>query len=195
MKKQLRIFCAIVFVAMACEMASAQTFHFDFNSLENRDRDRAISDYMTAIYGSSVETDGARVTDETALPGGVTDLFIATSLQLLNRGDFEIVFDDVPIIGVQFTGHVLDPTIGDDFRFRAFNGNTEVFALSRDEGEETFDSGWLEFPSAVDRLVFSDSGRKDVGIDDLTVQVVPEPATALLMLAGLGVGIVRRRAN
>jgi hypothetical protein len=193
LKKQLQLFCAITAVVAGVSGASAQTFHFDFNSLENRDRDNAVSDYMTAIYGSSVETDGVRVTDQTSIPGGVTDLFIATSLQLLNRGDFEIVFDDVSIMGVQFEGHVLDPTIGEDFHFRAFNGNTEVFALARNGGEEIFDSGWLEFQSPVDRLVFSDSGRKDVGIDDLTVQVAPEPATLGLLLVGIAGGLVRRR--
>ncbi len=189
---QLQLFCAIIAVVAGISDASAQMFHFDFNSLENRNRDNSISEYMTAIYGSTVETDGARVTDETSIPSGVTDLFIATSLQLLNRGDFEIVFDDVSIIGVQFEGHVLDPTLGEDFNMRAFNGNVEVFAVARNEGEETFDSGWLTFPSPVDRLVFSDSGRKDVGIDDLMVQVAPEPATLGLLLVGIAGGMFRR---
>lgn len=180
-------------MAVACSAASAQTYFFDFNSLENRDRDNPVSDYMSAIYGSPIQADGVRVTDETSTPGGVTDLFIATSLQLLNRGDFEISFGSVPIIGAQFEGHVLDPTVGEDFHFRAFNGNAEVFTYSRDEGEEIFDSGWLTFPAPVDRILISDSGRKDVGIDDLTVQVVPEPATAVLMLAGLAAGLYRRR--
>ena len=166
---------------------------FDFNSLENRNRDNAISDYMSAVYGAPVETDGARVTDETSIPGGVTDLFLATSLQLLNRGDFIIDFGDVPIIGLQFIGHVLDPTIGEDFQMHAFNGNAEVHVLTRNSGEETFESGWIDFSAPVDRLVFSDSGRKDVGIDDLTVQVVPEPVTATLLLVGLAGGVLRRR--
>jgi hypothetical protein len=173
--------------------AHAQLVTFDFNSLENRDRDRAISDYMTAVYGSPIETDGARVTNETAIPGVETDLFIATSLQLINRGDFIIDFLELPILGVQFVGHVLDPTIGDDFQMRAFNGDAEVFAMTRDSGVETFDSGWIPFTSPVDRLVFSDSGRKDVGIDDMTVQVVPEPVTAGLLLAGLAGLALRRR--
>lgn len=184
----------IVLAILGCSPVWAQTFTFDFNSLENRDRDRSISDYMTAIYGSPVETDGARVTDETADPGGVTDLFIATSLQLLNRGDFTIDFGDVPIIGAQFEGHVLDPTRGEDFHFRAFNGDAEVFSFTRDEGEEFFNSGWLSFPAPVDRILISDSGRKDVGVDDLTVQVVPEPATAMLMLAGLSAVMLRRKS-
>lgn len=190
-------YCSLVvalFSAMAGTTATAQTITFDFNSLENRDRDNPISDYMSAVYGSPVATDGARVTDETSIPGGVTDLFIATSLQLLNRGDFEIDFGGVPIIGLQFTGHVLDPTIGEDFQMHAFNGNAEVHTLVRDSGEETFDSGWIAFSSPVDRLVFSDSGRKDVGVDDLTVQIVPEPVTAALLLAGVAGAALRRKS-
>lgn len=193
MKKPILLCSLLLGLGLFATGASAQTIVFDFNSLENRDRDNAISDYMTSLYGSDVETDGARVTDETSLPGGVTDLFIATSLQLLNRGDFAIVFSDVPIISVQFTGHVLDPTVGEDFHMVAYNGDVVIHSLSRDEGEETFDSGLIQFASPVDRLVFSDSGRKDVGIDDLTVQVVPEPVTGMLLLAGLGAFAKRRR--
>ena len=193
MKNQPKFLLATLFAAVTSATASAQMVTFDFNSLENRNRDNAISDYMSAVYGAPVETDGARATDETSIPGGVTDLFIATSLQLLNRGDFIIDFGDVPIIGLQFIGHVLDPTIGEDFQMHAFNGNAEVHVLTRNSGEETFESGWIDFSAPVDRLVFSDSGRKDVGIDDLTVQVVPEPVTATLLLVGLAGGVLRRR--
>jgi len=192
-KNRSRFLLALLSAAVTSAAASAQTITFDFNSLENRDRDNSITNYMSAVYGSPVETDGARVTDETSIPGGVTDLFIATSLQLLNRGDFIIDFGDVPIIGLKFIGHVLDPTLGEDFQMHAFNGNAEVHVLTRNIGEETFESGWIDFSAPVDRLVFSDSGRKDVGIDDLTVQVVPEPVTASLLLAGLAGAALRRR--
>jgi hypothetical protein len=192
-KKRFLYRVALAGFGLFASAASAQTVTFDFNSLENRDRDNSISAYMTSVYGSAVDTDGARVTDETSIPGGVTDLFIATSLQLLNRGDFEIDFGSIPIISVQFTGHVLDPTVGEDFHMVAYNGEVEVHSLSRDGGEETFDSGLIQFITPVDRLVFSDSGRKDVGIDDLTVQVVPEPVTGMMMLAGLAALGARRR--
>ena len=163
---------------------------FDFNALDARDRSSAISDYMTATYGSTVSVTGARAfADET----DASDIFIATSFQLFSRGDFEIVFEEVPILGVQFQGHVIDGTIGDDFSFTAFDGDTERFAFSRDDGVTVFDSGWIDFGGPVDRLVVTDGGRKDVGIDDLTVAVVPDPATGLLLLAGACVGRVLRR--
>jgi hypothetical protein len=173
--------------------ARADSVTFDFNSLGRFDRDRQVSDYMTAVYGSGITTDGTRATDETSTPGGTTDMFIATSLQLLNRGDFEILFESMPIISARFEGHVLDPTPGEDFNFWAYNGNTEVFHFTNNNGVETFDSGLLNFSQPVDRLVISDNGRKDVGIDDLTVVAVPDPASGLLLLAGLGAFAARRR--
>jgi hypothetical protein len=173
--------------------ARADSVTFDFNSLGRFDRDRQISDYMTAVYGSGVTTNGARATDETSIPGGTTNMFIATSLQLLNRGDFEVLFESMPIISARFEGHVLDPTLGEDFNFWAYSGNTEVLHFTRDTGEESFDSGLLNFSQPVDRLVISDNGRKDVGIDDLTVVAVPDPASGLLLLAGVGAFAAHRR--
>ncbi len=173
--------------------AQADSFTFDFNSLARFDRDRQISEYMTAVYGSGVSTDGARATNETSVPGGTTDMFIATSLQLLNRGDFEILFESVPIVSARFEGHILDPTPGEDFNFWAYFNDVEILHFSRDKGEEIFDSGLLTFSQPVNRIVISDSGRKDVGLDDLTVVPVPDPATGLLALAGLGAMLARRR--
>lgn len=167
------------------------TVTFDFDELEARRGDFTISNYMSDVYGSEVSTDGARTTTET---DNDADLFIATSLQLLGRGDFVIEFRDVPIIAAQFEGHVLDATGGDDFRFRAFAGDEEVFVFTRNTGEETFDSEWLFFPEPVDRLIISDNGRRDVGLDDFVVQPVPEPTTMLMVLGAIGFwGVTGRR--
>ena len=181
-------------VAGLASTASGQTVTFDFNSLGRFDRDRAISEYMTDLYGSPVSTDGARATNERSDdPAGAEAMFIATSFQLLQRGDFIILFENVPISGAQFEGHVIDATVGDDFRFRAFNGQEEVLSFSRNDGVEIFDTEWFNFPEPVDRLVFSDSGRKDVGVDDLVVQPVPEPATGLLAFLAVTAMLRRRR--
>ena len=163
---------------------------FDFNALDARDRSSAISDYMTAVYGSTISVTGARAFEEET---NASDIFIATSFQLFNRGDFEIVFEEVSILGAQFQGHVIDGTVGDDFSFTAFDGDTERLSFSRDDGVTVFDSGWLDFGGPVDRLVVTDGGRRDVGIDDLIVEVVPDPATGLMLLAGVCVGRVFRR--
>jgi hypothetical protein len=68
-----------------------------------------------------------------------------------------------------------------------------VFSFTRNTGEENFDSGWLDFSEPVDRIIISDSGRRDVGIDDFVVQPVPDPATGMLLLVGFGAAIARRR--
>ena len=49
--------------------------------------------------------------------------------------------------------------------------------------------------AAANRIVVSDTGRKDVGIDDLIVEPVPEPMTAMLMLVGAGAVYLRRRGR
>ncbi len=174
-------------VCLACAssvQAGAPLVTFDFNALDARDRSTAISDYMTTVYGSTVSVSGARAF---AQETDSSDIFIATSFQLFNRGDFEILFEDVPILGARFEGHIIDGTIGDDFVFQAFDGQTERLTFSRDDGVGIFDSGWIDFGGPVDRLVVTDSGRRDVGIDDLTVQPVPEPTAGLLALIGTAV--------
>ncbi len=186
---------ALFCVAYGGAVARAGVVTFDFNSLGSFSHDLAISSYMSEVYGSTVTTDGARATnDRTDVVEGERNLFIATSFQLLDRGDFEILFGELPIEAARFEGHVIDATLGDDFSFVAYDGLTEVFSFSRDDGVEIFDSGWLNFSTPVDRLVISDTGRKDVGIDDLQVQPVPDPSTGVLALVGLA-AIRRRRSN
>ncbi len=187
----------VSFVSLLAMLAATEVraglVTFDFNSVGFFARDLAISNYMTEVYGSAVTTDGARASNERTDPGGSSNFFIATSFQLIERGDFEILFEEVPIVGMQFEGHVIDATLGDDFRVFAFSGDDEVFSFSRNDGVEIFDSEWIDFSEPVDRLIVSDSGRKDVGLDDLVVQPVPEPAAALLMLVGATLAFRRSR--
>jgi hypothetical protein len=184
---------ALAFFAL-CAPTEAQIVSFDFNSLGFFARDREIGEYMTDLYGSAVSTDGAvSSNDRSDIPQGQTDFFIATSLQLFDRGNFEILFEEVPIIAAQFEGHVIDATLGDDFQFIAFSGDTEVYRLQRNDGVEIFQSGWIQFSQPVDHIIISDSGRKDVGIDDFTVQIVPEPVTAGLLFLGSAGALLRRR--
>jgi len=181
---------ALMFLAVPATRASAQVATFDFSDLPILSRDVGVSDYMSGVYGSSISTSGARASHDRS--DDVSDTFISTSLQLFDRGNFEILFDDVPIAGLEFEGHIIDATVGDDFTMLAFFDNNLVYELSRNEGVEIFDTGWVDFLSPVNRLVFSDSGRKDVGVDDFSVISVPEPAASLLLLIG-GLGAVFRR--
>jgi hypothetical protein len=183
------------FLALSAGASAGEpTVLFDFNAMDRFDRSAQLTDYMTNVYGSSITVEGGVVSNDRSDIGiGDTNFFMATSFQLLERGDFEIFFDDVPIVGAEFEGHVLDPTVGDDFRFIAFAGDDEVFRYERDDGVEIFDSGWIQFAQPVDRILVSDSGRKDVGVDDLVVQPVPEPATMLLL--GCGGWLTLRRKS
>jgi len=172
----------------------AQYVTFDFSGLSFFDHDAAVTSYMTDVYGSAISTNGVVSSNNRSDVGiGQQNFFIATSFQFYNRGDFEILFAETPIIGTEFEGHIIDATLGDDFRFWAYSGDEEVFFFSRNDGVEIFDSGWLAFDQPVDRIVISDSGRKDVGMDDLRVQIVPEPATGLLLMGGACVAVLRRR--
>ncbi len=184
---------AVLLAVTAWGEARAELVTFDFNSLGLFARDSAVSDYMTDVYGSTITTDGVRASNDRSDPGGDTNMFIATSFQIFDRGDFIILFEELPIIGAQFEGHIIDATIGDDFSFIAYNGDTEILSFSRNDGVEIFDSGWIEFSEPVNRIVVSDSGRKDVGIDDFVVQPVPEPATVLLFVVGASAFLCRRR--
>ena len=182
--------CAVL--AVLCNTAGvfATKICFDFDSLAVPRGDLVISNYMTQTYGSDVSTDGARTIDDAA-PG---DVFIATSIQLLGRGDFVIRFEDAPIVGFQLEGHVINATPGDDFSLTAYLGLTQVFQFNRSGGIEVFDSGWNDFSGPVDRLVISDHGRVDVGIDQLCVMPVPEPASAMVWVA-LAVLTARKRRS
>jgi len=181
-------------LAVAAGTARAQDATFDFNALGRFDGSRAISDYMTTEYGSPISVSGARATTDV---NDSTNRFIATSIQLFNRGDFEILFQDTPISGLQFQGYVLDATPGEDFSMTLYNDNVQLLVVTnvtRDNGQEMFQSDWIDLPLPANRIVVSDSGRKDVGIDNLVVRPVPEPATGALLLVG-AVALIRRRRS
>lgn len=171
--------------------APGSVVEFDFDDLPNLRFSSAITDYMSEVYGSPITVEGARTYSEGL---GGSDIFIGTSLQLIGRGDFEILFVETPITGVRFEGHVIDATFGDDFEFSAFSGVQLVETIARNDGVEVFNQDWVFFSEPVDRIIVSDTGRKDVGIDDFAVQVVPEPATLLLLASGFAFAGRRRRS-
>lgn len=193
MARRLVIVCALLgwtaVPALGGGPAPGSVVEFDFDALPNLRFSSAITDYMSEVYGSPITVEGARTYSEGF---GGSDIFIGTSLQLIGRGDFEILFLETPITAARFEGHVLDATIGDDFEFKAFSGIQFVTSIQRNEGVEVFDQDWVYFSQPVDRIIVSDTGRKDVGIDDFAVQVVPEPATFLLLASGVAFAGRRR---
>jgi hypothetical protein len=177
---------ALCLLALSPAGTIAATITFDFDSLAVPRFDTTISAAMTALYDSPVATDGARTVRESFIPN---DVFIATALQLLGRTDFEIIFEEVPIVGLSFEGHVIDATPDDDFRLTAYHGTEVVLVYTRDDGSEVFESGWLALDQPADRLVVSDGGRVDVGVDNLCVEPVPEASSAALLLLGAAAGL------
>jgi hypothetical protein len=169
---------------LAGDARAGSTVTFDFDTLSPFRGDAFISGYMSNVYGSPVMTEGARTVADDFID---SDIFIATSIQFLGRGDFEITFGEVPIVGASFEGHVIDATVGDDFRFTAYFDAAEVFSFTRNDGAEVFEAGFFSFPGPANRLVISDTARKDVGIDNLTVQPVPEPRTGVIGLVAVAV--------
>jgi hypothetical protein len=211
---------SVVVVLSACLMASAASaaVTFDFNSLSTGDGASAISSYMSDVLGAKVVVTGAEVGGE-GLPAlrylpfkpppqmsawadnGTPFIWTAAGA----GRDFEIEFQDALIMGVSGLGLVYDATSGADFVIKAYNAagslvDVKKWWVTNDGTEVPFQ---LTFDEAVKRLVFSDSGKHDVAVDNLRVvaSVVPEPATAviwsLLAIGGwvTGVTVWRRRGQ
>jgi hypothetical protein len=158
---------------------------FDFNGLSSGEDAVAISSYMTGIYGANVAVTGWSVDVEGSflqpgLLGGFMDRYVESDHDNLHQ---IVLAFAVPIISVQF-----DWATSVD-AFNAYADGTLFFnkdfswSLVR-EGN----SGLITFLSPISVLMFTDSGRGAIGIDNLTVNAaaVPEPTTLLL----LGVGLV-----
>ncbi len=185
---------------------------FDFNGQAGSFN---LSPYMTGVYGSQVTQTGGFGDNNTIInpnPGVIWNGNPTDYLRLGNPltppfdKDFEISFDQVPITGLQVRGYVFDESRGPvDFQIFAYDstyGNREnpnPSALVLHQVYNTLGNG-VEIPVGpfvfsrnVSLIVISDMGRFDVGIDDLDVTPVPEPAAGALLLAGLGLAAFRRR--
>ncbi len=215
------IFMAVLSICMV-GAAQAVPTTFNFNSLSDEGGSGPISTYMTGVYGSTVTVSDA--TSDNDSWSGNTTIAIRTSASV--GGDFEILFGVQPISGLlglggtgSTVGYVYDATSDDDFAIRAYDstyGSVEdpiasalVASWSVDYGTWWFwDLGDdtvvrlpdLSFSRAVSLLVISDSGERDVGIDNLEVNPYVAdgaiPAPGAILLGGIGVGLVgwlRRR--
>jgi hypothetical protein len=193
--------------------AEAIPVTFDFNSVGPTNDDDTISTSMTDVYGSTVTADDVEVQDNTDDPD-----WIGNSTKFLRSdsgADFEILFNDLPIVALLGTtrGYVFDETLGADFAILAYNSNwsasggdiespnpaalVDTFSVSGLSNNTEVDIPDIFFPQTVFLLVISNSGAEDVGIDDLSVTPVPEPSTIVLfglgILGVLGYGYHRKR--
>ncbi len=177
-------------LCLLAPIAQAAMVTFDFDALSVPQNDVAISSYMTGVYGSTVTVTDARTLGEDLNP---SDVYIATAIDTIGSTSFEILFSGTPILGAQMEGHILGAEVGDGFTLTAYNGATPLASYTRNDGVAVFSTGWIDFGGPADRLVISDTGRRDVGIDDLVVEPVPEPTAGLLAVCGFGWLIRRRR--
>jgi hypothetical protein len=169
--------------------ATPTLFTFDDGGLSSGDGDLAVSAYMSSLYSSLVVVNGS---DVHSGDGFGPDLYLWTRAQLLNPGNIRIILT-VPTTSVSFDGYIFDATSGADFTFTASNSlfGPPVFQQSWNTGTGTgfsFSSGPFTEPAYI--LNFSDSGKHDVGIDNLVLappgptSPVPVPGAALLGLLG-----------
>jgi hypothetical protein len=213
--KRLITICAVVGMILAIS-GTAQATLFTFDTvpealLENTDNQTTISNYMTGLYGSMVTVSDAGIRDngdtstDWIWPGrSNSDNFMRTD----SSEDFEILFAITPVTSISGLGYVFEHTTGDDIvikgygsNYTASGGNVEnpnpsalVGTWSANPGDNQQVSFSLSFSSDAYLLVISDSGEKDVAIDDLTVTPTPEPATIALL--GLGaLSLLRRKRS
>ncbi|MFO0837832.1 MAG: hypothetical protein U1D55_04850 [Phycisphaerae bacterium] len=187
-------------------------FQFTFDGIAPRNA-AGIGAYMSGVYGSSVTvTDAFASNNAIPNPPAPGVLWNGNSSDYLRVGpnvgqrDFEITFDQRAIVSAACLGFVFDEARGPvDFTIRAYdasytdrenpNASSLVFAQSFNVAHNgtQVTVGPIAFSRPVSLLVFSDTGRFDVGIDALTV-AVPAPGAVVLGSLGLSlIGWLKRR--
>ncbi len=196
--------------------AAIVTFTFDTTpeaTLENTDNQTTISNYMTGLYGSTVTVSDAGIRDN---QDAITDWVVSPARlasdnfmrNMDNTGDFEILFNSIPVTSISGLGYVFEATSGDDIVIKGYgsnytasggsvenpNSSALVGTWSSNPGSGKQVSFSLTFGSPAYLLVISDNDERDVGIDNLCVTQTPEPATVALL--GLGaLSLIRRKRS
>lgn len=209
-------FSVVAILAVVTPAYAAVTFDFEGATVGGVGPDyvgsanQFVTDYMTAVYGSSVTATGAAawtnndVGDDWAGKTG-TDKWLRTyGSASVTPGFFQISFDAVPVLAGSFDAYVFKATPPADFTISLYgsgygdrynpNAAALIYTASADFGVGPL-VGVFTSPTPVALMVFSDEGWHDIGIDNLVVtSVVPAPGAILLGTIGAGlIGWLRRR--
>ena len=208
MKKFMVCLGILVLILVCGGMARATQVTFNFNppALPDNSNAAAIGTYMTGLYGSAVTVAGhngpVSETGLFTLLGGIGDGYIESEYnRLRGGGEDSIVIKFVnPITSVSFDWATYFDAFNADYSINGTTGFTNFFNDGLGGlGEIVFLNGGhfatYTFSSPVLALAFHDDGYGEVGIDNLVVNSVPEPATMLLLGSGLVglAGFARRR--
>jgi len=184
----------------------------------------ATASSAATIYASSVTADGGTACTVGVQNTDRTDICNSLGMQdvdgSFSAGGFTSTanFDELEYtFGSFFTGPLTiwevtgggdtNPTYVEELTFRLFNSVTEAFQLGTVVNVEGVGDGidrWrveTEVAGVFDKLFVSDAsvlsgGRDGFDIDAIAVSAVPLPASALLLLAGLGAfGAMRRKKS
>ena len=160
---------------------------FDFEDAPVYGRAGEIEVYMEGVYGSDITVVGGAVRDA-LWPGFISgplggDNYVH-SWEWCGPSGFSISFEEAPITSVSFDFGVVFSS------FYVYGDGEEIFREGwRCWGSDN--SGTIYFDSPVTTLRFSNTWFGAIEMDNLTVTVVPEPATVLLL--GLGGLVLRKR--
>lgn len=189
MKKYLVLLMCITFGFCFSSVAHATLFTFD--ELSAFSGSPVIESYMEGIYGSDIVVIGAGTRQENVALGPDTFLI---NLRDVGFMDILIGFVDVPIRSVSFDWQVFADSGPTDFAFAAYDADHNIIGLPLvlNSGIGFGTIGPILFSEPAYVLSFSNNRIHDIGIDNLNVTPVPEPASILLFSSGL-LGLSRLR--